>query len=124
MAEGAEVNLRIRSRDVAIALDRPQRTSILNILPGRVLEVGPDDGPQAHVLLDVGAPLWARIMRRSVDELDLAPGRPVYALIKAVAVDRRSLGRPTAMDLSLEERDGIPKTGSERDFGHGYANSP
>ena len=108
MEEGAEVNLRIRSRDVAIALERPGRTSILNILPGRVLEVGPNDGPQAHVLLDVGAPLWARIMRRSVDELELAPGRPIYALVKAVAVDRRSLGRPTAMDLSLAERDDAP----------------
>ena len=105
MAEGAEINLRIRSRDVAIALDRPGRTSILNVLPGKVMEIGPDDGPQAHVLLDVGAPLWARIMRRSVNELELGPGRPVYALIKAVAVDRRSLGRPTAMDLSLAERD-------------------
>ena len=105
MEEGAEVNLRIRSRDVAIALDRPGRTSILNVLPGRVLEIGPNAGPQAHVLLDVGAPLWARIMRRSVNELELSPGRPVYALIKAVAVDRRSLGRPTAMDLSLAERD-------------------
>ena len=105
MAEGAEVNLRVRSRDVAIALDPPGRTSILNVLPGKVVEVGPNDGPQAHVLLDVGAPLWARVMRRSVDALELAPGRPVYALVKAVAVDRRSLGRPTAMDLSLAERD-------------------
>ena len=104
LAEGAEVNLRIRSRDVAIALDPPGRTSILNVLPGRVVEIGPDDGPQAHVLLDVGAPLWARIMRRSVQALDLSPGQPVYALVKAVAVDRRSLGRPTAMDLSLAER--------------------
>ena len=104
MAEGAEVNLRVRSRDVAIALDPPGRTSILNVLPGKVVEIGPDDGPQAHVLLDVGAPLWARIMRRSVDALELAPGRPIYALVKAVAVDRRSLGRPTAMDISLAER--------------------
>ncbi len=105
MAEGTEINLRVRSRDVAIALDRPGRTSILNVLPGKVVEIGPNDGPQAHVLLDVGAPLWARIMRRSVDDLGLAPGCRVYALIKAVAVDRRSLGRPTAMDLSLAERD-------------------
>ena len=110
MAQGAEVNLRIRSRDVAIALDRPGRTSILNILPGKVMEIGPDDGPQAHVLLDVGAPLWARIMRRSVNELELKSGRSVYALVKAVAVDRRSLGRPTAMDLSLAERDGAPRS--------------
>ena len=106
MPQGAEVNLRIRSRDVAVALDRPGRTSILNVLPGTVVEVGPNDGPQAHVLIDVGAPLWARIMRRSVDELELAPGQPVYALIKAVAVDRRSLGRPTAMDLSLAAKMG------------------
>ena len=106
MPQGAEVNLRIRSRDVAVALDRPGRTSILNVLPGTVVEVGPNDGPQAHVLIDVGAPLWARIMRRSVDELALAPGQPVYALIKAVAVDRRSLGRPTAMDLSLAAKMG------------------
>lgn len=103
MAVGSEINLRIRSRDVAIALDPPGRTSILNVLPGTVVEIGPGEGPQAHVLLDVGAPLWARIMRRSVDDLELAPGRPVYALVKAVAVDRRSLGRPTAMDLALEE---------------------
>ena len=112
LAEGAEINLRIRSRDVAIALDPPGRTSILNVLPGKVVEVGPNEGPQAHVLLDVGAPLWARIMRRSVDELELVPGRPVYALIKAVAVDRRSLGRPTAMDLSLAERDAAAAGGS------------
>ena len=111
LPEGSAINLRVRSRDVAIALDRPGRTSILNVLPGRVVEIGPNDGPQAHVLLDVGTPLWARIMRRSVDELELAPGRPVYALIKAVAVDRRSLGRPTAMDLSLEERDEAPPDG-------------
>ena len=108
MPEGAEVNLRVRSRDVAIALDRPGRTSILNVLPGRVVQIGPNEGPQAHVLLDVGAPLWARIMRRSVDDLELSAGCPVYALIKAVAVDRRSLGRPTAMDLSLAERDEAP----------------
>ena len=111
LPRGAEVNLRIRSRDVAIALDRPGRTSILNVLPGTVVEIGPEDGPQAHVLIDVGAPLWARIMRRSVIELELAPGRPVYALIKAVAVDRRSLGRPTAMDLSLAERDAASSGG-------------
>ena len=111
LPEGTAINLRVRSRDVAIALDPPGRTSILNVLPGTVTEIGPDEGPQAHVLLDVGAPLWARIMRRSVNELELAPGRPVYALIKAVAVDRRSLGRPTAMDLSLAERDATTPDG-------------
>jgi molybdate transport system ATP-binding protein len=54
------------------------------------------------VLLDIGSPLWARITKYSVRELSLAPGVPVFALIKAVAVDRRSLGRPTAMDTALD----------------------
>ena len=108
LAEGAAVNLRIRSRDVAIALDPPGRTSILNVLPGTVVEIAPEEGaqaPQSHVLLDVGAPLWARIMRKSVEDLRLVPGSPIYALIKAVAVDRRSLGRPTEMDISLGKRE-------------------
>ncbi len=100
---GAELNLRIRSRDVALSLRPPEGTSILNILPARVQEIGTDPGPQVHVLLDVGKPLWARIMRQSVHELRLEPGRRVYALIKAIALDQRSMGRPTAMDISLGE---------------------
>lgn len=99
---GSAINVRIRSRDVSLSLEAPQRTSILNILPGRVVQIADGDGPQAHVLLDIGSPLWARITKFSVRELALAPGVPVYALIKAVAVDRRSLGRPTAMDTALD----------------------
>jgi molybdopterin-binding protein len=37
-------------------------------------------------------------MKASVRELGLTPGIVAYALIKAVAVDRRSVGRPTSMD--------------------------
>jgi molybdate transport system ATP-binding protein len=94
LPEGAQVNIRIRARDVSLALEPPRAISILNVLPGRVVRIGEDGGPQAQVLLDVGAPLWARITRASVVDLGLAPGTPVYALLKAVAVDRRSLGRP------------------------------
>ncbi|PPR22760.1 MAG: Maltose/maltodextrin import ATP-binding protein MalK [Alphaproteobacteria bacterium MarineAlpha10_Bin3] len=99
---GSAINVRIRSRDVALSLEAPLRTSILNILPGKVVQIADGDGPQAHVLLDIGSPLWARITKLSVRELALASGVPIYALIKAVAVDRRSLGRPTAMDTALD----------------------
>lgn len=98
---GTAINLRIRARDVALALTPPNETSILNILAGRVVEISTDDGPHAHVLLDIGCPLWARIMRKSIGDLGLAPGREVYALLKAVAVDQRSLGRPTSMDRAI-----------------------
>ena len=99
--KGAAVNVLIRSRDVALALEPPQRSSFLNILEGRVVSISHDEGPQAHVMVNVGVPLWARIMKRSVRELGLVEGTPVYALIKAVAVDRRSIGRLTHMDQAL-----------------------
>jgi len=35
-------------------------------------------------------PLWARITRRSTHELALKVGNPVYALVKSVALERRS----------------------------------
>jgi molybdate transport system ATP-binding protein len=102
---GAPVRVLVRSRDVALSLVPPASTSILNVLKGTVRAVEPaGDGPQANVLLDIGVPLWARIMKLSVRELGLAPGVTAYALIKAVAVDRRSVGRPTAMDSPVSAR--------------------
>jgi molybdate transport system ATP-binding protein len=99
---GTAVNVLVRSRDVALSLSPPRDSSILNVLPGTVVAIEPLEGPQAHVLLDIGVPLWARIMKVSVRNLRLAPGSTVYALIKAVAVDRRSVGRPTSMDPGHE----------------------
>ena len=107
---GSTVHVRIRARDVALSLGAVSGTSFLNVIPAKVIEVADDPGPHAHVLLDAGQPLWARIMRRSIDDLGITPGKPIHALIKAVAVDRRSLGRPTAVDRALagnrESRDG------------------
>ena len=85
---GTSLRIRIRARDVSIALIPPADISILNVFAGEVIEVGEDDGPQVDVLLDIGAPLWARITKRSQRELNIAPGRMVHAMIKAMAVDR------------------------------------
>ncbi|HUJ74626.1 MAG TPA: molybdenum ABC transporter ATP-binding protein [bacterium] len=88
---GTPVNVHIRARDVALSLERPQAISISNILPGRVVQISSEAGPHAHVLVDVGGLLWARVMRKSVEELGLREGSQVFALIKAVAVDYHSL---------------------------------
>jgi molybdopterin-binding protein len=37
-------------------------------------------------------PLISRITRKSMHDLGLAPGRKVFAMIKAVAIDRNSIG--------------------------------
>ncbi len=96
-AEGKTLRVRIRARDVAVALSPPPHTSILNVLPGRIAELGEEAGPLVDLRLDVGgSPIWARVTNASLQRLNLRPGMPVYALVKAVAVDRHSLGRPAA----------------------------
>ena len=48
----------------------------------------------AEVLLAVaGQPVRARISRASAGELNLKPGKTVYAMVKATALDRRLLTR-------------------------------
>jgi len=90
---GGEVRLRIRARDVALATQRPDGISIRNVLAGTVAEVAAEpETAFAEVLVDLGgAHVRARLTRRSVADLALAPGRPVFALLKSVAIDRRMI---------------------------------
>lgn len=90
---GTRLRVRLRARDVSLSLDRPERTSILNVFEGVVRDMESGDRPQVDVLVDVGAPVIARITRRSVEMLDLKPGNRVFVMVKAVAIDRPSLGR-------------------------------
>lgn len=88
----ARVRLRLRAADIGLALSEPRDISINNVLPGHVISIS-DDGPAASLLtLDCGAPLLARLTRHSVQRLSLQPGTRIFALIKAVAVDRVSIG--------------------------------
>ena len=94
---GTELRVRIRARDVALALSPPKDTSIMNVFPAVVQDIGSDGEPQVDVLLDVaGAPLWARITARSCHTLGLATGTPVFAMVKAIAIDSHSVGRAGA----------------------------
>ncbi len=85
---GARVRVRIRARDVMLATRRPDGISALNVLEGRVAAVGPPQGAAVDVRIDChGAPLVARITRRSLEALALSPGVAVYAVVKSVAFD-------------------------------------
>jgi molybdate transport system ATP-binding protein len=96
---GARLRLRVRARDVMLARTRPADLSALNVLPGIVAAIGAADGPIVEVRVDCnGEALIARLTRYSVERLSLAPGTPVFALIKSVALDRRSLGAPLQAD--------------------------
>jgi molybdate transport system ATP-binding protein len=90
---GETVRARIRARDVSIALARPERASIRNILEATVVSVGDEPGAIVEVALAIGGqPLAARITRQAVDELALAAGMRVFALVKAISIDRHSVG--------------------------------
>jgi len=83
-----EVRVRILARDVSIALEKPQHTSISNVLPVRIAAIDANENsPQALLRLDLGgAVILARITRRSADLLDLKPDMNVYAQVKSVAL--------------------------------------
>jgi molybdate transport system ATP-binding protein len=95
---GTDVRVNIRARDVSIALSAPADISILNVLPARIIEIFGGDDANIDLKLALGtaghATIWARLTARSVHDLQLAVGRNVFALIKAVAIDRQSLGGP------------------------------
>lgn len=93
LTPGTALRMRLRARDVTLSLTAPEGASTLNVLPATVRDLAPADGAFVDVLVDAGAPIWARVTRLSADRLDLAPGKRVYAVVKAGAIDRASLGR-------------------------------
>lgn len=92
IAIGSEVKLRVRARDVSLATKRPDAISVRNVLSGTILEVAEDpNSAHAETLINIGGGrLRARITRQSVAELELKPGKPVFALVKSIAFDRET----------------------------------
>ena len=96
-APGQRVRARVLARDVSVTRQRPQATSVLNVLPVQ-LESLVSDGSTVLLRLvvgDAGPPgardagctrLLARITRRSSDTLALQPGDSLFAQIKGVAL--------------------------------------
>lgn len=90
---GQEIRLRIRARDVALATERPQGISIRNILSGVIDEIVEEPNSAfAETLINLGGPrIRARITREALSEMKLQTGMPIFALIKSVSFDRRTM---------------------------------
>jgi len=85
---GKGLRVRVLARDVSLARAEPAGTSILNHIRVTVRELADDTHP-ALLLARVEAgerSLLARLTRRSAAVLQLAPGTPVWAQIKAVTL--------------------------------------
>jgi molybdate transport system ATP-binding protein len=87
--QGQTVRLHIPERDVMVATQRPEGLSALNIIGGRVAALEPDGEGMVRVRIACGSDMiLARITALSVERLALQIDRPVFAVIKTVALER------------------------------------
>jgi molybdate transport repressor ModE-like protein/molybdopterin-binding protein len=83
---GARLAVRIRPEDVLLGADPPGRVSARNVLPGHVVRIR--SVPEGVlVTVDAGIALTALVTRDAAADLRLRKGMPVFALVKATAVE-------------------------------------
>lgn len=87
-AVGKRVRLRIRARDVSLCLQRPQGSSILNILPAKISDIAREAKQGSRIIkLDInGDVLLAKVSEFSVQQLDLQQNQRLFAQIKSAAL--------------------------------------
>jgi len=87
---GSPLRLRLNARNISIALSKPQDISVLNVLPGVIESIEKIDTSTVDVKIRLATQLTidARITTLAHQNLNLAIGTSVFALIKSVAVDR------------------------------------
>jgi molybdate transport system ATP-binding protein len=85
---GRHARVQIQARDVSLSLHAHADTSILNILPARVIDTHDINPAQTLVRLGLedGQTLLSRITRRSAVGLEIHEGMQLYAQVKAVAL--------------------------------------
>jgi molybdate transport system ATP-binding protein len=94
---GSSVRIRILARDVSIALQAQEATSITNIIMATVAKVTPTHDPaKVLITLSIGEKknqrslLLAHITAKSADALNITLGQQVYAQVKSVAIMKSS----------------------------------
>lgn len=94
LREGDSLRIRVRARDVSLATSRPVDVSVLNIFEGTVMTISNAENPQADIAVDVGGvTILSQITRKSLHDLAIRPGSRVFAMVKAVAIDRPASSR-------------------------------
>lgn len=83
----------VRATDVTIARGPVGQLSVRTVLRGVVRSLDADAGATVLALIELagGSLLRASLTRMAIDQLGLAPGVEVSALIKAVSIDERGL---------------------------------
>ncbi len=89
-AIGAKIRIRILARDVSLALQPHDDSSIINRLRVKIdkIQKGSDASMLLVSLIAGGNKIIARLSRRSAHQLGIEPGNEVWAQIKGVAILR------------------------------------
>jgi molybdate transport system ATP-binding protein len=88
---GERRRIRVIASDVSLTREPPAPSSILNVLPARIVSMKPLDTNEVVVVValgsdGIGARLLSRMMRKSWRVLGFAEGMNVFAQVKAVAL--------------------------------------
>ena len=87
LEEGAVTRVRIPARDVSIQLEKPENTSILNLLNCGVDEIQPTSNGKYMVKLKIGQQfLLARLSKKSIDALQMKKNQRVWAQVKSTGL--------------------------------------
>ncbi|MFE7778363.1 molybdopterin-binding protein [Streptomyces sp. NPDC057445] len=86
IAEGSAVRALVKSTEVALATGPVDGLSIRNRIPGTVTGVSAGGAMAGVKVRTTGGELTAAITRDAVDDLGLAPGSSVVALIKSTEI--------------------------------------
>lgn len=79
--------IRIDASDVVLSASEPVDTSFQNILNGRIMGIQHHGDTFSDVSVSIdGQALMARVTRKASDELDLEVEKPVFVMVKSVAV--------------------------------------
>lgn len=88
-APGARVRVRIMAHEVMLARARPEGLSAQNILPARIIDLQPGEGPAVLIRLALGEDeILARVTQRAVASLGLQVGDQIHAVLKSMSIAR------------------------------------
>jgi molybdate transport system ATP-binding protein len=86
-APGTRLRVQLLARDLIVATEPPRQLSVRNSLPGVITSVANDVDDSDLIGIDIGGILiMARVTTAATYELGLAPGKPVWALVKTASL--------------------------------------
>jgi molybdate transport system ATP-binding protein len=91
---GGKVRILVRATDVTLSAGPPQNLSVRSVMQGQIREIETEGAlASVEIALKGDGRLFAMATRRAIDDLGLKPGDQVFALVKTVALNERTVGK-------------------------------